>query len=328
MKKILIAFSALCLAFSCKEKKQNTENSPQQNTETAHTEAKKEQPLTAFTKNADDAYTFAFNLEKNKTYPFIIKTHGKSVQSDGKNSESMSQESITSLDYTVKQVKDSSYIMEVKFTRFKEVMDGPNGKISYDTETEKPKNQVVSQQWELSKAIVGKTFNMEISKKGKVLDITGLLPVQNQIKDSIKTVSLQQINQILSLEALQAMFLESTSYYPQKPIKIKETWTKKEENGNASSTMNYTFKGLDGGEATITITGNSNGKDSQKNPQGVAIYRSLEGNVSGEVKIDQKSGWIKALAIDKKEVVRVTQQYQGQKANFSSTTMTNTTINK
>ena len=353
MKKSIFVLSIAALIFSCKKEDKPTivgKNAQGQelivnaqgdtvvyNPEvvTENKEEKKEVRETAFEKNAEGEYTFQFNLEKGKTYPFSIATKANVVQSDGKNSQKMAQESVTALDYTVAEVKDSTYLMDVKFTRFQEQADSPNGKISYDTNAEKPTNKGAAQQWEFNKAIVGKTFSMEITKDGKVLDVTKLLPVRNAVKEALKSSLSKEelgaldniLNQTLSVEAMQAMFEESISYYPKKSIKIDETWSKKEGNDKASSTMDYTFKGFNDGKADIAIKGTSKGSDSQSNEQGVKLFRSLEGNVDGSVKIDEKSGWISSAKIEKKEVVRMTQQYQGQKMNFSSTTNSTTSIN-
>ncbi|MBV7441032.1 hypothetical protein KRX57_06330 [Weeksellaceae bacterium TAE3-ERU29] len=353
MKKSIFVLAVAALVFSCKKEDKpkivgknaqgqelivNAQGdtvvyNPEANTK--NTEVKKEVRETAFEKNAEGEYVFQFNLEKGKTYPFSITTKANVSQSDGKNSQKVSQESVTALDYTVAEVKDSTYLMDVKFTRFQEQADGPSGKISYDTSAEKPTNKGAAQQWEFNKAIVGKTFSMEITKDGKVLDVTKLLPVRNAVKEALKSSLSKEelaaldniLNQTLSVEAMQSMFEESTSYYPKKAVKIDETWSKKEGNDKASSTMDYTFRGFNDGMADIAIKGTSKGSDSQSNEQGVKLFRSLEGNVDGTVKIDEKSGWISSAKIEKKEVVRMTQQYQGQKMNFSSTTNSTTTIN-
>lgn len=289
----------------------------------------------AFEKNAEGLYTFRYNLEKGKTYPFSISTKSTTDQSDGKQSQHMSQESITGVDYTVKEIKDSTYLFEVKFTQFKEAMSNGKENISFDTQAEKPTKKEAQQQWEFNKAMVGKPFEMEITKEGKVVDVTKLLRVRNAIKEELgkslteeEKAGLDQVlSQSLSVEAMQSMFEESTSYYPKKAVKLDETWTEKEGNKKASSEMNYTFKGIADNMATVAISGKSNGNDSQSNKQGVKMFRSLEGTVTGTVKIDATTGWISNADIQKKEVVRVTQQYKNQKMNFSSTTKATTKIN-
>lgn len=354
MKKVLVMLCVVGAMFSCKKETQPTivgQNEQGQDlivnaegdtvvyqpeTKTNETEeVTTPKSDTAFEKDAEGNYTFHFNLEKGKTYPFSISTESSMVQSDGKQSQSGKQSSITALDYTVTDVKKDSYVFDVKFTRFKEAMNDGKQSISYDTNEEKPTNEIAAQQWEFNKAMVGKTFSMEVSKEGKVLDVTKLLTVRNAVKEELsKDLSPEEkeglnqiLNQSLSVEAMQSMFEESISYYPKKAVKVDETWTKKEGNDKASSSMDYTFKGIEDNQALISIKGKSTGNDSQTNQQGVKLFRSLEGNVTGDIKIDAKSGWLTSAEIKKEEVIRMTQQYQGQKMNFSSTTNTTTTIN-
>ncbi|KGB67857.1 hypothetical protein Q787_01695 [Ornithobacterium rhinotracheale H06-030791] len=330
MKKSIIALSIVALAFSCKK-----ENTTTTTSETTKTEVKKEVPAEAFTKNAQGEYVFAFNLEEGKTYPFSLTNNATMTQSNGQQSQTVKQTSTTALDYTVAQVKDSTYVLDVKFTRFKEENKSDKKTIGFDTDAEKPTDKGAARQWEFNKAIVGKVFKMEITRSGKVVDVTNLLPVRNAVKEELKKdlskeeqEGLDQVlSQTLNITAIQTIFDESTSFYPKKAVKLGGKWSKSEGTDKAKSTMNYTLQSVDNGVVDIKIDGSSKGSDSQSNPQGVNLYRSLEGSVDGLAKLDQKSGWISSADIKRKEVVRETQEYQGQKMNFSSTTNTHTEIN-
>uniref|UniRef100_UPI0039A6A2DA DUF6263 family protein n=1 Tax=Ornithobacterium rhinotracheale TaxID=28251 RepID=UPI0039A6A2DA len=330
MKKSIIALSIVALAFSCKEKSPATATG-----EATKVENKVERPAEAFVKNAQDEYEFGFNLEEGKTYPFSLTNNATVTQSNGKQSQTIKQTSTTAFEYTVAQVKDSTYVLDVKFTRFKEENKNDKKTISFDTDAEKPTDKSLARQWEFNKAILGKTFKMEITRSGKVIDVTNLLPVRNAVKEELKKDLSQEelegldqvLSQTLNITGIQTIFDELTSFYPKKAVKLGEKWSKSEGTDKAKSTMNYTLQAIDNGVVDIKIDGSSKGSDSQTSPEGISVYRSLEGSVDGLAKLDQKSGWISSADIKRKEVVRETQEYQGQKINFSSTTNTHTQIN-
>lgn len=300
------------------------------NLETEKVEKKK-----AFYKNADGTYTFQFNLEKGKNYPFKVSTHTTSTQSDGENSQQISQNSTNELSYEVVEEKKQSFTLKVTFKRFQEKSSMQGESIGFDTNSGKPSNEMAAQQYKFFKAIVGSSYTIEIAKSGKVLNIDGLAPIREKVKSKLskglsedeKKGLDQMLQASLSKQAMEAMFLESIGYYPTKPVKIGESWEINNSTDNAKSHMKYTLKNVSDSHADIQISGSSNGKDSNTLEQGVKIFRSIEGSVSGTAKINAQSGWVNQANIDKKEILRITQEYQGQKQNMSSTTKSATKVN-
>ncbi|SZD72999.1 Uncharacterised protein [Candidatus Ornithobacterium hominis] len=298
-------------------------------------ETEKVEKKTAFQKNEDGTYSFQFNLEKGQTYPFKVSTNTTSTQSDGKNSQQISQISTNELSYEVIEEKLQSYVLKVTFKRFQEKSSMQGESIGFDTNAGKPTNEMAAQQYEFFKTIVGNSYTMEISKNGKVLDIDGLAPIREKVKSKLakglseeEKKGLDQMLQVsLSKQAMEAMFLESIGYYPTKSVKIGESWEMNNSTDNAKAQMKYTLKNVADDQVDIQISGSSSGRDSNTLEQGVKISRSIEGNVTGTAKIDARSGWLNQATIEKKEVLKITQEYQGQKQNMSSTTKSTTKVN-
>lgn len=301
-------------------------------------EEAKEENEVAIKTDKEGAYVFDLNLKQGETYPFKIATNATNSKSDGKQSQTITQESTTTVEYTVKEVKPESYILDVSYKRFAENMSDGKEKLGFDTNAAAPKDEQAKQRWDFNKAIIGNTFQMEVSKSGEVQNVLNLYKVRQTVKKAMnkgltedESKGLDEfLGAVLSDEAMQQQFEESMAYYPKKKVKPGDTWTRKESEGSASSTVNYTFDGVNNGVATIKISGKSSGNESQEDPNGsgMKLFQSLEGTVSGTVEIDVNSGWIKDAEMKKKEIVRMTQQYQGQKANFSSETNSTTKINK
>lgn len=299
----------------------------------SQTEKRVERP--AF-EEKEGVYDFAFNLKKGETYPFSIATEATNTQSDGKQSQKVTNSSLTALDYTVKEVKDSTYVLDVTFKRFTEKMSNGKKTVALDTDAPKPEDKAAAQRWNFNKAIVGNSFVMEISRKGNVQNIEGLWKTRKAIKsemdselksDEEKAALEEFLIQMLSDEAMQQMFEESISYYPKKAVKKDESWTKKDGDKSAKSEITYTFKGVENGVVTIDINGSSSGSDSQTDQRGIKLFRTLKGNLTGNVEIDANSGWMKHVETKNNEVLRMTQQYKDQKMNYSSTTNSTTKIN-
>ena len=299
---------------------------------------KEKENVSGIKAETDGKYNFGLNLKKGEKYPFKIFTKSTSTDSDGKQSRTMTQESTTTLEYVVKEVKDSTFVMDVTYKQFAEKYSDGKESFSFDTNSATaPKDEMLKMRYDFNKAVVGNTFQMEVSEKGKVKSINNLWnvreKVKNKLKGSMKAEELKALDEVLSVaisdEAMQAMFEESLAYYPKKAVKPGDTWNRNESEGSASSKMTYTFDGVNGDIATIKLSGTSNGAESKTDPNGsgMKLHQSLDGKVTGTVHIDVNSGWIKDAQMDKNETMRMTQEFQGQKANFSSTVKSTTKIN-
>lgn len=286
----------------------------------------------------DGKFNFGLNLKKGEKYPFKIFTKTSTTDSDGKQSRSMTQESTTTLEYQVKEVKDSTFVLDVTYKQFAEKYTDGKETLAFDTNSPTaPKDELLKLRYDFNKAVVGNTFQMEVSDRGKVKAINNLWNVREQVKTKLKgTMKPEEIkaldevlNVAISDEAMQNMFEESLAYYPKKAVKPGDTWNRNESEGSASSKMTYTFEGLNGDIATIKLNGVSSGAESQTDPSGsgMKIHQSLEGKVVGTVHINVNSGWIKDATMNKDETMRMTQEFQGQKANLSSQVKSSTKIN-
>ena len=283
----------------------------------------------------DGTYKFGLNLKKGQKYPFKIATSSTNTQFNGTESQTMIQKATTALEYEVKEIKDSIFVLDVTYKQFSESMSDGKETIGFDTNKGEPENPMALDRWNFNKAIVGKTFQMEVSESGKVQNISNLWKLREQVKETMKeglsAEELQGLDQFLAMalsdEAMQMQFEESMAYYPKKKVKEGESWSRNESEGNASSTVTYTFENIKDNIATIKIKGSSTGSDSRTEDSGLKIFQSLEGKVNGTVQINVNSGWVKDAQMSKDETIKMTQEYQGQKLNLSSETKSTTKIN-
>lgn len=315
--------------------KETVKDIPEEGEVVESTEEKKEAEVKAFTKNPDESYVFRFNLEKGKSYPFKVATNIKNVQSDGKESQQVQQSSENELSYKVREVKSDKYILDVNFKRFKEKISVQGKTMGFDTNVARPSNEMNANKYDFFKTVVGNSFTMEISKGGKVLNVTGLDEIRNKVKTKMekglnqedKKVLEQMLQVSVSKEAMAAMFMESIGYYPQKPVKMGDKWEMNNNVGKAKAHMEYKLSAIDDNQASIKISGNSSANDSQTSKEGMKVSQNLKGSVNGTAKIDVKSGWVNSVTIEKKEVLKMTREYKGEKMTLTATTTSSTKVN-
>ncbi len=359
MKKILLAIAAISTFVACKnEKKTDTvvgKNEAGQElvvNETGDTIAKitstdsvttpaavtVEKPLAVY-KATDDQYAFKYNLEKGKTYPLTMAIQSTHTASDGKETMKMSNSSKKSIEYTVKDVQNGIYTLEVNSKHYSEKMTGPDGKsISYDTNSAKPTDKSIAVSWSIYKAMIGKSYTMKIDQKGKVIAVEGLEPIRKTIENSVK----QQLNaeeqkmlgevikNSLSKDVLAAQFEETMNIYPNKNLKLKESWSDSQNinegpmKGNI--TMTRTLSSVEPTKTTITVKGvqKVSGSESQ---QEVKMSANANADVNGSIILDTESGWINKVSLTKKETLKRTVEGQGQKQTMTETVTTTTNVN-
>ena len=298
-----------------------------------------ENTVTAIKKNEDNTYDFRYNLEKGKTYPLTLTVKGVHTASDGKQNMKMSNENKKTIEYTVKDVNNGVYTLEVKSKQYSEKITDPQGKtISYDTNAAKPADKDVAFSWSIYKAMVGKPYTMKIDQKGKVIAVEGLETIRKQIENSVKSqLSADEqklISEILkgslNKEAISAQFQETMNIYPEKKLKLNETWTdsQKIDQGGMKGNVSLTraLANVDTKDTKITVKGKQNmsGSDSQ---QGLKMSANGNADVTGTILIDTQSGWINNVSLTKKETLKRTIEGQGQKQTMTETVTTTTMVN-
>jgi len=118
--------------------------------------------------------------------------------------------------------------------------------------------------------------------------------------------------------------------YPDKKLKLKETWSDKESINEGpmkgSSNLTRTLANVDSKNTKITVTGTQNMKGSESQ-EGMNMSINNNANVNGSILIDTQSGWINNVNLVKKETLKRTVEANGQKQTMTETVTTTTSIN-
>ena len=294
---------------------------------------------TAIQKSEDNTYDFRYNLEKGKTYPLTLAISGTHLASDGTKNVKMSNENKKTIAYTVKDFKDGIYTLEVQSKHYTEKMTDPTGKtVSYDTNGARPTDKDVAFTWSIYKAMIGKPYTMKIDEKGKVKSVEGLEQIRKQIENSVKSqlsaeeqkfVS-EMLKGSLNKEVISAQFEETMNIYPEKKLKLKESWSDTQNINEGpmkgSSNLTRTLTDVDTKNTKITVKGTQklSGSEAQ---QGMKMSANASADVNGSILIDTQSGWINSVNLTKKETLKRTVEMNGQKQAMTESVTTTTKVN-
>ncbi|WP_395093617.1 DUF6263 family protein [Vaginella massiliensis] len=302
----------------------------------------------ALIKNEDDTYRFKYNLTKGNTYPINLTVITTRNVSDGKQSIKMTNESKKKIDYTVQDFKDGIYTLKVTFRQYAEKLTDPAGKtLSFDTNAAKPSNPMIAMSWQVYKSIIGKSYTLKINEQGKVTSIDGLAHIrtgiENSLKSSLNAEEQKALSEMLKVslsdEAIKSQFEETMNIYPDKNLKLKESWSDENKINEGplkgKSKITRTLASIDEQSTKIEVKGTQNvsGSQSQQIPisekEQTTVKLTLNDNstVNGDILLETSSGWIKKINITQKKNVKEIQEAQGQKMTRTETTTVQTIVN-
>lgn len=294
---------------------------------------------TALVKNEDDSYSFRYNLKKGETYPFLLKTSQSQSMSAAGQTMTMKSERTVKFDYFVEDVTNNVFKLKATFKEFSESFTAPSGeKMAYHTSSAKPADETTAKSWQIYKAIIGESFQMEVDNKGKVHSVKGLSTIVNnangKLKNDFTPDEQKMIKELLTAalndKAIKSQFEETLNIFPDKNLKVGEEWsdTQNISEGPVKGTnkVTRTFKELNNNVAKITVNGNQNvsGNETQ---QGITANMKSNATLDGFIELDMNSGWIKKVNITKKENLTTIYQQGNQKETESGSSTTITTVN-
>jgi hypothetical protein len=141
--------------------------------------------------------------------------------------------------------------------------------------------------------VVGKSVVLELSPANEITAVKGFDSLmQNNAADE---ASRQMIEKMFSKDQMSNLFGLMFSMYPNKPVKIGETWNAKTKANIASIDMminiKYTLVGVKNGLADIDVDGIIDGKGEMKQ-QGMAISIAMSGSQKGMLTIKMDDGYL------------------------------------
>lgn len=300
----------------------------------------KPQPDNYAINEKNGVYIQSFKLEKGKTYPLItIQKDTQSVTAPNGQTQSGNSETIDDMSFTVNDLQNGIYDISINLIGKKSTKSVNGQTISVDTKATAPKDEQLKMMWTVNKALVGNKLQMKMKENGDVVSITGFDAVYNKISSAVarliketsaKTEFIKNFKDGFNEKSLKEQFTKNLKLIPKKGVKIGEKWTEAENatpDGNIKLTTTYMLKNVENGKVYITVNGGIPYKSEKNSQQGMTHSMSSELNQTGNIILDQTSGWIKNQNINVKtkqtETISDGKQTQSMKSVSNSTVIVN-----
>jgi hypothetical protein len=205
------------------------------------------------------------------------------------------------MQFRVMEVKGSTAKIEAQYTRLKVVSKSLMGNINLDSESEDN-----SEQNKIVKSIVRKPFFFELSKNGKVDNITGTESLSSAISSGEgqpQGGGKQMLEQFVSPASIKASLEMTFLTYPESKIAEGHQWKNSVNLPiNFPMVMNNTWnlKKIEGAVATIEGDGELTTTDKEKIttlPNGIKSKADLNGRQALAAKVNSKTGWPSEIKI-------------------------------
>ena len=249
-------------------------------------------------------------LEQGKTYKIrMVNDQKTKLTAQGREME-MSQKMGMDFAFDVQEVDEAGdATIKVTFQRISTEMEGPMGKISYDsanpTEAEHPMVKGFA-------AMAGQSYTIIISNKGKAKKVDGMKEIMTRMLDSLdipdermKETMKKQFENMFGDQATVEMTKQWFGMFPERPVGVGDSWSKTVfETARMPMTVEnkWTLKERKNGIAFLAvesvIKSNPDAEPMEMGP--MKITMDLSGEQSGTYELDESTGWIVSSRITQK----------------------------
>lgn len=257
-----------------------------------------------------DAVDLKLNLQKGKTYTYLMKSD-MNIAMDlmGK-----PMNTTANIDFGFKmKVEDidaqHNFNMTASYNAIRFKMSAMGMDLGYDSgnlgDTTK-ENTMNNMFRKVFSSMVGRSFKLTMSPKGEVLKVDSLKELVQSMADNIdvpdnmKAQMRKQMTESFNEDQVKQGFAQGFSIYPEKPVKVGDSWTK-----NVDKTMNsmkmkqeikYTVKEIKDNNVLLDMTGiitSAMASDSTS-----AVKLDMSGDEKGSMELLRSTGLVSKANID------------------------------
>jgi hypothetical protein len=189
--------------------------------------------------------TLRYKFTKNEKIGYLIEQKlSLKVDKDGKESE-MAMDQTIDVSWDVKDVEKSGKAkITYKFERFRLSMNGPKGKIEYDSKDGKMVNDPFNQE-AVFKALNGLEFNLSMDPQGEISEVT----IPEKFLEAMKTAaaSAPGVGEMFTPDSLKKMLIQAGLVLPKEAVNKGKSWTQKIASklpfGEMKTEYGYTYEG-------------------------------------------------------------------------------------
>lgn len=244
--------------------------------------------------------TLSLNLVKGKEYKHKTDAVMKISQEFGGQVMEIEVALNGSMIFLVKNVNPTSYDMDVWYESMSMRMKMPQGNLSFSSENP-TEGDIMSQ---VFAGMMKKPFQVQLSKGGKVNSVKNIESLYESafakfpsISEEQKAQIIAQVSQNFGSEAFSSSIESVTAIFPNKPVKVGETWNIKTKlSGAMKADVNTTYKYVSQDGGAVSIHGDSKVSTSPDSDytvtNGMEMKFNLTGTMTSDIKIDKTSGWV------------------------------------
>ena len=242
-----------------------------------------------------DKYTLEYKLEQGKTYKQRMVSEANMTANVMGQDMKMEMKSEISIHYDVVGQKDDVYDIRASYRKIKTEMGVP---MPFSIDSDAPEQSSDKNIGEMLKSLTEIPFDLQITKQRKVISVKGADKLEEKINTLTNAQFKQMFSQQFSEKAIQLNFEQMSSFFPDKPVAIGDSWDVAMNLNSGGidiiSKMILTLKQVQDNIATLEFRG------TLATPEGGAViqFQGMDSNVSvngqqtGTIQLDIKTGWI------------------------------------
>lgn len=242
----------------------------------------------------DSSILFKFNFQKGKVYDYVINFDMKAEK------EKMSRSNSMKWNYSMQLVDEKNSIKTIKTTykRIEMSMDpGTGQKMEFTSEQGTEQASFFGLPSKMLAALKGKSFTMQVNTKGEILSISGLDKIGEAMVNAVdlpaemKQKMMAAFKDQFSEKAVKQMFSQSFSIFPNKAIKVGDSWQTKDSVSapvNMETTTIYTVKNIKNNFIYLSSSSKIKGEG------------STTGTETGKLIVDSRSGLVTNASFEQK----------------------------
>ena len=244
-----------------------------------------------------------YKLKKGETYQQNAVVESMVKQTVMGQVVEISSSNIINMNITVLEENASGYKLSASIKKMAVTTNIPSmgTSIVYSTEDDAPVTANTKGVSDILKGLKDTPFTMEMTRRGEVTTVQGINAIVTKmitaanLNDAESALLNQTMSQIMTDESYQAQMKQMMMTYPDKALKLGETWT---QQSKITTTMTLdvetTYKVQSISEKAIVIVAEAviAAKEQGMEVSGVAAIVNMDGKQEGTITIDPTTGWI------------------------------------
>lgn len=241
-------------------------------------------------------YDLKLNLKKGQHYTQAMTMDLQMTESISGQDINISSRMQFEFKQEVKSITQAGdFVIENEYSRVIMSVDAMGQKKAYDSKNKDTSDSGIMKSLSGSfDKIMGKKFQVTLSSKGKVISVTGLKELIASLKKGNDDPNAQKmLESTLDEKKITSNFESSYHIFPDKPVKIGESWSQQ----NSIESMfpmdiktGYTLKGVNNGIAKIAASGDFTMKKDDYEANDIKMKVDFTGTYSGTYDLDIATG--------------------------------------